>query len=263
MMRSGLLRRLREFSMGLRGLVSFLTIIPAGGKFEYAPRYFYLAPLIGLIEGLLSSLPLLISKPVGAALSTALTYLINGFQHMDGFLDFGETLLTGRRGEDAVRILKDPHRGAFALTLGLINVLLVYSSLLSMGKEALVTLPITETAAAYVMYTTAYLGKPSEGGLGRLFIVEAKGKAELTSSTLLYAIITIILPLLYHWGALAISITITASVLVSLLVALLTVKLSHSRLGFVNGDVLGFSFELSKVTLLTIYSSLGYLLTVH
>lgn len=262
-MRRGLLRRLREFSMGFRGLISFLTIIPAGGKFEYAPRYFYLVPLIGLIEGLIAASPLLISKPIGAALSTALTYLINGFQHMDGFLDFGEALLTGRRGEEAVRVLKDPHRGSFALTLGLIDVLLVYSSLLSMGKETLITLPITEAAAAYVMFTTAYLGKPSEGGLGRLFIIEAKGNVKLTSSTLLYAAIIVAVPLLYHWGALIILITITVNALISELVALLTVKLSHSRLGFVNGDVLGFSFELSKVTLLTIYSALGYLLTVH
>ncbi|WP_428084072.1 adenosylcobinamide-GDP ribazoletransferase [Caldivirga sp.] len=263
MMRRGLLRRLRESLMGLRGLVSFLTIIPAGGSFEYAPRYFYLAPLIGLIEGLLSTPPLLVNKPIGAALATALTYLINGFQHMDGFLDFGETLLTGRRGEEAVRILKDPHRGSFALTLGLINVILVYSSLLSMGKNALVTLPITEASAAYVMFITAYLGKPSEGGLGRVFVIEAKGRGGLALSTLVYAVIAVTVPLLYHWGIWTISITITVSALVSVLMALLTVRLSHSRLGFVNGDVLGFSFELSKVTLLVTYSTLGYLLGVN
>ncbi len=262
-MRRGLLRRLGEFSMGLRGLISFLTVIPAGGEFKYAPKYFYLASLISLIEGLLSSIPLLITKPIGAALSAALTYLINGFQHMDGFLDFGEALLTGRRGADAVKILKDPHRGSFALVLGLINVLLTYSSLLSMGKEALITLPITEAASGYVMFITAYLGKPSEGGLGRLFIIEAKGRIKLISSTLLYVVIIIMVPLLYHWGMLITLIVITINALVSVLIALLTVRLSHSRLGFVNGDVLGFSFELSKVTLLTTYSILGYLLTMH
>jgi len=64
-MRRGLSARLRESLAGFRSLLTFLTIIPAGGEFNLAPRHFYWTPLIGLIEGLLSTPPLLISRPIG------------------------------------------------------------------------------------------------------------------------------------------------------------------------------------------------------
>lgn len=255
-MSRGLLGRLRESWLGFRSLLTFLTIIPAGGDFNYAPTHFYWAPLIGLIEGLLATPPLLISKPIGAALATALTLIVNGFQHMDGFLDFGEVLLTGRRGEEALRVLKDPHRGSFALALGLVNILVTYASILSMGKWAIVILPITQTTAAYTMYVAAYLGKPGEVGFGRLFVAGSKGLGKLTSSTVIYlASITAVL-LLGDLSLVRLLVLMLLNSALSLLLSLLTVKLSHSRLGFVNGDVLGFSFELSKVTLLTLYSIL-------
>jgi len=257
-MRRGLSARLRESLAGFRSLLTFLTIIPAGGEFNLAPRHFYWTPLIGLIEGLLSTPPLLISRPIGVALAVALMYIINGFQHMDGFLDFGEVLLTGRRGEEAVRVLKDPHRGAFALALGLIDLVLVYSSVSSMGKAAMVTLPIAESSAAYAMFMTAHLGKPGESGVGKLFVMGSKGGVNLALSTIIYLVSTVAVPLMYHWDLLILILLVPVSLLTAIVVALLVTRLSNLRLGFVNGDVLGFSFESSKVTLLVIYSIMIY-----
>jgi adenosylcobinamide-GDP ribazoletransferase len=254
-MRRGLSARLRESLAGFRSLLTFLTIIPAGGEFNLAPRHFYWTPLIGLIEGLLSTPPLLISRPIGVALAVALMYIINGFQHMDGFLDFGEVLLTGRRGEEAGRVLKDPHRGAFALALGLIDLVLVYSSVSSMGKAAMVTLPIAESSAAYAMFMTAHLGKP---GVGKLFVMGSKGGVNLALSTIIYLVSTVAVPLMYHWDLPTLILLVPVSLLTAIVVALLVTRLSNLRLGFVNGDVLGFSFESSKVTLLVIYSIMIY-----
>ena len=257
-MRRGLSARLRESLAGFRSLLTFLTIIPAGGEFNLAPRHFYWTPLIGLIEGLLSTPPLLISRPIGVALAVALMYIINGFQHMDGFLDFGEVLLTGRRGEEAVRVLKDPHRGAFALALGLIDLVLVYSSVSSMGKVAMITLPIAESSAAYAMFMTARLGKPGESGVGKLFVMGSKGGVNLALSTIIYLVSTAAVPLIYHWDLPTLILLVPVSLLTAIVVALLVTRLSNLRLGFVNGDVLGFSFESSKVTLLVIYSIMIY-----
>jgi adenosylcobinamide-GDP ribazoletransferase len=257
-MRRGLSARLRESLAGFRSLLTFLTIIPAGGEFNLAPRHFYWTPLIGLIEGLLSTPPLLISRPIGVALAVALMYIINGFQHMDGFLDFGEVLLTGRRGAEAVRVLKDPHRGAFALALGLIDLVLVYSSVSSMGKAAMVTLPIAESSAAYAMFMTAHLGKPGESGVGKLFVMGSKGGVNLALSTIIYLVSTAAVPPMYHWDLLILILLVPVSLLTAIVVALLVTRLSNLRLGFVNGDVLGFSFESSKVTLLVIYSIMIY-----
>jgi len=257
-MRRGLSAKLRESLAGFRSLLTFLTIIPAGGEFNLAPRHFYWVPLIGLIEGLLSTPPLLISRPIGVALAVALMYIINGFQHMDGFLDFGEVLLTGRRGEEAIKVLKDPHRGAFALALGLIDVVLVYSSVLSMGKAAMVTLPIAESSAAYAMFVTAYLGKPGESGVGKLFVTGSKGGVNLALSTTIYLVSTVTIPLMYHWDLPTLILLVPVSLITAIAIALLVTRLSDLRLGFVNGDVLGFSFESSKVTLLVIYSIMIY-----
>lgn len=235
-------------------MISFLTIIPAGGSFEDASMHFYMVPIVGFIEGALSSIPVIVVKPITAALATALTYIINGFQHMDGFIDFSETLATGRRGYDAVKVLKDTHRGSFAITIGIIDILVVYSALVTMGGVTLVILPLTGAASAYSMFITANLGRQADSGMGRYFIVRSKGRLKLVYSTIIYVVIALAVALtMLHNDAEAIMV-ITVSLIGALSSSLISIHLSHSRLGFVNGDVLGFSFELSKAIILTTLS---------
>lgn len=78
-------------------------------------------PLVGLLIGLIwYGLWLLVRKggfplPLQAAILMLYPYLITGFIHLDGFMDTSDALLSRRPLEDKLRILKDPHTGAFAV----------------------------------------------------------------------------------------------------------------------------------------------------
>jgi len=87
-------------------------------------------PLIGLLVGaawwgvaellLLSSIHIVL---ISAALMT-IPFLLTGFLHLDGYMDTNDAVLSRRPLQDKLRILKDPHTGAFAvIMLGFLLVL--------------------------------------------------------------------------------------------------------------------------------------------
>jgi adenosylcobinamide-GDP ribazoletransferase len=86
-------------------------------------------PLVGLLIGLIwYGLYLLLCRtgppatggtgiplPLQAAALALYPYLITGFIHLDGYMDTSDALLSRRPLEEKLRILKDPHTGAFAV----------------------------------------------------------------------------------------------------------------------------------------------------
>lgn len=56
-------------------------------------------------------------------------YLITGFIHLDGFMDTSDALLSRRPLEDKLRILKDPHTGAFAVISVLVLFIICFASM--------------------------------------------------------------------------------------------------------------------------------------
>jgi Cobalamin-5-phosphate synthase len=78
-------------------------------------------PPVGLVIGLIwYGLYLLLHKSgiplqLQAAVLMLYPYLVTGFIHLDGFMDTSDALLSRRPLEDKLRILKDPHAGAFAV----------------------------------------------------------------------------------------------------------------------------------------------------
>jgi len=80
-------------------------------------------PVIGGIIGVLwwgiavaldfSGLPILLA----AAVVALFPFLATGFLHLDGYMDTSDAVLSRRPIEDKLRILKDPHTGAFAVIM--------------------------------------------------------------------------------------------------------------------------------------------------
>ncbi|HWQ79456.1 MAG TPA: adenosylcobinamide-GDP ribazoletransferase [Anaerovoracaceae bacterium] len=56
-------------------------------------------------------------------------YLITGFIHLDGFMDTSDALLSRRPLEDKLRILKDPHTGAFAVISAAVLFIVCFGSM--------------------------------------------------------------------------------------------------------------------------------------
>lgn len=104
--------------------ISMFTVIPL-------PRYewddeggknimkFY--PAIGLIVGLIWYGVFRLLNLLGASIMviTAITlitpFILTGMLHLDGYMDVCDALLSRRDKQEKLRILKDPHTGAFAV----------------------------------------------------------------------------------------------------------------------------------------------------
>lgn len=78
-------------------------------------------PLVGALVGVLwwglarILIMLELNLMLAAAVITVFPFIITGFLHLDGFMDTSDAMLSRRPLEDKLRILKDPHTGAFAV----------------------------------------------------------------------------------------------------------------------------------------------------
>ena len=115
---------MKKYFKGFLMAISMFTIIPL-------PRYewddeggknimkFY--PVIGLIVGLIWYGVFRIVNLLGASImvTTAVTlitpFILTGMLHLDGYMDVCDALLSRRDKQEKLRILKDPHTGAFAV----------------------------------------------------------------------------------------------------------------------------------------------------
>ena len=242
---------LLEKFKGFMALLSFLTIIPTRvHDLESASRSFYLAPVVGLLEGSMAAAPILLNAPiyVKAALILVASYLITGFSHLDGFADFADALGSGRSGEDALKIMKEPGRGAISTAATALLLIVVYSSLVALVAEDLWhVIILSHVSASESMYLLATVSiPPSYHGLGRDFIIESKRGARVTINLL--AVGAIFLATAYiRRDTICHQLTMIASTIIAVIYT--RVK-SHRVLGFANGDVLGFCYELAKAAAL-------------
>lgn len=101
-------------------------------------------PLVGAVIGLcavgvwylLGTLGM--GQSASAAVLTALPILINGGIHMDGFMDTMDAKSSYKPMEDKLKILKDPHTGAFAVISAIVYVLLCFAFFCEAGEKEIV-----------------------------------------------------------------------------------------------------------------------------
>lgn len=100
-------------------------------------------PVIGAVIGvLLMLLDFLMGKlqfgsGFRSAVYTVLPLLVTGGIHLDGYMDTTDALRSYRGKEERLRILKDPHIGAFAVIRALILLILTYGLYTEAGHEIL------------------------------------------------------------------------------------------------------------------------------
>ena len=133
--------------------VSFLTRVPvATGRSVCATdigksaRWF---PLVGALIGCVCVIVLRVFSPVFPALVVAVLVLVaeallTGALHLDGLADMADGFGGGRNREDVLRIMQDPHIGAFGV-LGLALVLML--KIASLVHLPLAALPLALVCA--------------------------------------------------------------------------------------------------------------------
>ncbi len=258
----------------LKALASLLTSLPLGpSSLEDAARAFHLVPLVGLLEGVLvaSVLELSARLSLNPLLSGALFALahvaVTGGLHLDGFSDYSDVVGARARGERAVSILKDPHRGSFAVTAVALNLLLTTAAAAQLrelsgacGAGGSTTIPLV--ALCYVLsaeslyLTLLYSGTEPYEGMAKPFSIEAKRRGlKINAVVLAGAVLPLLAYLSLRTGLLGALLAAASALCLMLVSVMLVIRDSTSRLGYSNGDVAGFSYELTR--LLTLGASLA------
>jgi adenosylcobinamide-GDP ribazoletransferase len=261
-----------------RDLLSFLTIIPVGGKEDFifdSAEHMYLFPIIGAFIGilagayylgasiivhfLLSLVNTIVAVPTDlltrlavAAMTVAFLLVITGLQHFDGLIDLGNAL--GLRNLHDRKMVAHAwtvtYSGAllaiiveFAAIAGLffINPLLAFSAIVA-----------AEVSAKLSMVTIVWVGKPTHKGLGSIFLQKAKKKLNIVA----YALsILIVYPFFAFTSKPFLGLVAIGVVLVgSIPVALIMEKVSESVFGGVSGDMIGATNEVARAVTLILFA---------
>ena len=104
---------------------------------EARPLAVVCLPIVGAVVGLLWYLLALLGMrwlpAIRGALVVVLPWLLTGFMHLDGFMDTADALLSWRPLEQRLRILKDPHAGAFSIIALAVLALVSYDAMLGVS----------------------------------------------------------------------------------------------------------------------------------
>lgn len=200
-------------------------------------------PVVGLLIGLLqagvaAAVYMVFSKEISVLLSMAFVILLTGALHLDGLADTMDGILSARRREQMLVIMKDSRIGTHGVLALIFSILLKYVFLMEVSEAmllpVLVTLPVAgRTAMAVMLWGSEYARKE---GLGNLFIGKTLPRdsifAGLTGAVLVYVITGV-------WGVF--------SLVLVLIITLLFRRHLNAVLGGLTGDTLGAMNELSEL----------------
>ncbi|WP_456472116.1 adenosylcobinamide-GDP ribazoletransferase [Methanocaldococcus sp.] len=230
----------------LKMLISFFTIIPINVDnfdLEKLANKFYLIVIIGYISGFLGYLFYFIFSFLSIyLLSTLILFFLeyfNRFQHFDGLLDVGDALMACKSREEKIKILKDSKIGVGAIALSSFYFFITIFSLSYILKIQPLYILVVEVLSRLSLLSTAVFGTPFKEGMAKYFVKKANEK-HLTLGLIL-ALPTIFILNNHRIVALLI--------IISVLLGFFIAKLAKKEFGGVNGDVLGFSNEISRMLL--------------
>ncbi|MCW4030059.1 MAG: adenosylcobinamide-GDP ribazoletransferase [Candidatus Bathyarchaeota archaeon] len=258
-----------------RDLLSFLTIIPVGGKEDFiftTAANMWLFPIIGgfigilgaayfvgcsyLIGALLGFANMAVALPTAflgkllpAAMTLAFLSVLTGLQHFDGLIDLGNAL--------GLRNLHDRKMKAHAWTVSYAGAVLAlavefvaFLGLFFINPAfAVGAIIIAEVSAKLAMVTIVWVGKPSHKGLGSIFL--AKAKKKLNAVAYVFAVV-IAFACFTLSGSLLLGVVAVGIALVSVPVAFVMNKVSNSVFGGVSGDMIGATNEVARAVALIV-----------
>lgn len=225
-------------------------------------------PWVGLVIGLIWYGLYFAMEQLGmplqleAAVLVLYPYLVTGFIHLDGYMDTSDAILSRRPLEEKLRILKDPHTGAFAVISVVVLMLLCYGAVASVVERinltqalgiangdpmlSLILLPIITRCGSAI---AVMIGKPLAHSQYKADEEKKKSAAEITAVVITLAGVFLTA---YAYGAGVFAAETSFAPLVVLIGALagyLVSILSAARqLGGVSGDLAGYSLSIAEAS---------------
>jgi len=234
----------------LSASLQFLTIAPPIVRRPFDNREMGAAvgyfPLIGLLIGLLvSGARALAISAIGpllaAALSLAVWVIATGALHLDGLLDSCDGLFGGHTPERRLEIMRDHHVGAFALTGGVLVLLVKCAALAEWadGWRALAIVPVAARCGLSLAVVMQPYARPQ--GTGSVLKANA-GHAQALSAGIIGLAVALVLG---GWSGLIVLVG-------TLLVQAAIIALIRSKIPGLTGDSYGALVELGELAALVL-----------
>ena len=266
----------------IKCMLSFFTIIRINvdeKDMEAMDQNFWLAPVIGLITGIVGFIACLIFAVAGLSfilvpcVALASVYIFTKFLHFDGLADFGDGIVVSSASqEDHIRALKDSRVGAGGLGVALTVVLLTLVAYMEFDNmfasvihwRFMMGVPMAvlsvEVLVKYSQVVAASFGNPGNG-MASNQVRNSDMNSFILSSVLtliLLAITTVIGWAMIRYscvGAVGIpgwevGLLFVVGFGMAILVGLGMARYANKTFGFVNGDILGATNEISRCAML-------------
>lgn len=238
------------------GLLTFSTILPLNiyTTIDEMARLTWFWPVLNGLIGLIATIiAFILAKLIHfdpiliAAIIYGFLLLINGFNHFDGLMDFGDGVMVHGFPEKKLSIMKDPMTGVGGIATGFIAgtiTIAAYTSLINysyaVGFNLLLLIIVAEIAAKIGLTTCCICSQASEEGIGKYFIKYMNLKNYVVGLIICF-ILSVALSLVpgIHIGLLGI--------IGGAFGGALTALIAKKHLKIANGDVLGTSNELGRL----------------
>jgi len=238
------------------GLLTFSTILPLNvyTTIDEMAKLTWFWPVINGFIGLMGAIiAFILAKFIhfDALLIAAIVYgfllIINGFNHFDGLMDFGDGVMVHGNPQKKLSIMKDPMTGVGGISTGFVVgtiTIAAYTSLISyayaINLNFLLLIIVAEISAKIGLTTCCISSKAAEEGIGKYFIEYMNLKNYVIGLIICFIIATLLsLGPGFHIGLLGIIGGAFGGALTSLI--------AKKHLEIANGDVLGTSNELGRL----------------
>ena len=232
---------MRNLYLGIKFAFSYFTIIPLKfktsddlSKKEVLNHMLLTLPFVGFVlGGLTVFLYTLLSKLgwYGATIS-ALSYMIlYGFIHTEAIIDVYDAMYASHSGKDAFEIIKEPTVGALGVLYAFAFVLMKVAGVVLLFTHNL----LTEFIAVLIISRLSLLTQIMLHDFKSPFVTELKESLDYWYLMPLFFIFTLVGSYLTPYFILYLLVGIIFGFVISIFFA--------SKIGFVNGDVLGASLE--------------------
>ena len=239
---------MKDIYIGLKFCFSYFTILPVNisndidvTKNSIIKSFLFFLPFIGFV---LSALSIALSciledlSYLGLIIAAIFYMVLYGFLHTEAIADVADALYAKHSDKDAYKIIKEPTIGAMGLLYTIVFVILkialiVYILYYDLFYEFIIVLLMSRLA----LLINIKIFTPHEKST---FIILMKKKISL-----LFLFITFV-----FYSLFILYFTSTIVFIIGLFIlfsSFLTVLILRKKLGFINGDVLGVSVEISEI----------------
>ncbi|MDR0912966.1 MAG: adenosylcobinamide-GDP ribazoletransferase [Methanobrevibacter sp.] len=249
----------KSYFKSFLGLLSFSTIIPINvhTTINDMAKLTWLWPIISIFTGIIGVIIAYLTTNIlnfNPILTAAIVYgfliWINGFNHLDGLMDFGDAIMAHGTPEKKIAIMKDLNVGTGAIALffiiSMITVFSIYNILsnpiINHSFGIIFTIIIGEMGGKIGLLTTCLSSKSANDGLGKPFI-ENINPIKYLLSLIIPLIVSVTITYIFGFSIYLAIFGILGGILAGGLVSYTAKK--HFKIA--NGDVLGASNEIGRM----------------